>query len=70
MSTTKDDLAERVGQFQALELPGQPMMMHMGTFNLVNDLWREVSRLRELLESKIDEPGSGSPVGWGDHPHG
>jgi hypothetical protein len=41
-----DDLKERVEKFQALELPGQPMMVHMGTFNLVLDLWREVERLR------------------------
>lgn len=40
------DLETRVRQFQALELPGQPRGMHMGTSYLVSDLWREVQRLR------------------------
>ena len=43
-----DDLETRVNQFLTLELPGQPMAMHMGTMSLVNDLWREVQRLRAL----------------------
>ena len=42
-----DDLKERVQKFQTLSLPGQGMSMHMGTSYLVNDLWREVLRLRE-----------------------
>lgn len=42
-----DDLKERVDKFNAMELPGQPMMMHMGTNYLVNDLWREIERLRK-----------------------
>jgi len=41
-------LETRVNQFLTLELPGQPMAMHMGTMSLVNDLWREVQRLRAL----------------------
>lgn len=36
------ELKERVRQFQTMELPGQPMMMHMGTIYLVNDLWRAI----------------------------
>lgn len=44
----KNDLKERVEQFQMLQLPGQPMAMHMGTFSLVNDLWSEVRRLRTI----------------------
>lgn len=40
------DLKERVDKFNGLSLPGQPMAMHMGTSYLVNDLWREVQRLR------------------------
>ena len=36
------DLRERVAQFNCLELPGQPMGMHMGTSYLINDLWREL----------------------------
>ena len=47
-----DDLEKRVEQFALLVLPGQPRMMHMGTSYLVNDLWREVQRLRE--SAKID----------------
>ncbi len=42
----KDDLEKRVEQFNALELPGQPQGMHMGTMYLVGDLMREVKRLR------------------------
>jgi len=42
-----DDLEDRVKKFNSMALPGQPMMMHMGTNYLVNDLWREVTRLRE-----------------------
>ena len=42
-----DDLKERVQKFQTLSLPGQGMSMHMGPSYLVNDLWREVLRLRE-----------------------
>lgn len=48
MPTDKPSLEERVNQFNCLELPGQPMGMHMGTSYLVNDLWREVKRLRTL----------------------
>ena len=46
----KDDLKDRVEKFRALQLPGQPMGMHMGTSYLVNDLWREVQHLRGLVE--------------------
>lgn len=52
----RDDLQERVEKFQAMELPGQPIGMHMGTMYLVNDLWREVRRLRDAVSSP---PGSG-----------
>ena len=44
------ELEKRVELFRALELPGQPKMMHMGTSYLVNDLWREVQHLRSLVE--------------------
>ena len=43
------DLKTRVLQFQMMELPGQPMMMHMGTVYLVNDLDRENTRLTALV---------------------
>jgi len=51
----EEELAERVKKFNALELPGQPRTMHMGTSYLVNDLWAEVKRLRdenEYLEAR------------------
>lgn len=41
------DLNDRVTKFHLLELPGQPMGMHMGTSYLVNDLWRELQRAKE-----------------------
>jgi len=47
----KDDLQDRVEKFRAMELPGQPMGMHMGTANLVSDLWREVRHLRDLVKA-------------------
>ena len=53
-----DDLEERVRQFNCMELPGQPFGMHMGTNYLVNDLWREVQRLRERAS-----PGAHGQVG-------
>ena len=48
-----DGLQERVEKFELMQLPGQPMGMHMGTFNLVNDLWREVRRLRDIIRSCV-----------------
>ena len=49
-ASESDDLEKRVAQFHALKLPGQPVMMHMGTLYLIHDLWREVQRLRAALE--------------------
>ncbi|MCY0146158.1 hypothetical protein OEG84_24955 [Hoeflea sp. G2-23] len=49
MADAKEKLKDRVLKFQMLELPGQPMMMHMGTSYLVQDLWREVQSLRAAL---------------------
>jgi hypothetical protein len=46
----EESLEDRVNKFNALELPGQPKMMHMGTSYLVNDLWREVKQLTERLD--------------------
>lgn len=40
------NLENRVHLFNTLNLPSQPLAMHMGTYVLVNDLWREVQRLR------------------------
>jgi len=47
-----DDLAKRVNQFNMRSLPGQPMVMHMGTSYLVNDLWIEVQRLRKEVNNQ------------------
>lgn len=49
-----DELEERVRKFNSLQLPGQPMTMHMGTSYLVNDLWREVRRLRRPTPRAAD----------------
>lgn len=46
----KQDLETRVQKFNSLQLPGQPMAMHMGTSYLVEDLWKEVQRLRAELQ--------------------
>jgi hypothetical protein len=46
------DFETRVHQFITLELPGQPRMMHMGTSNLVSELWAEVKNLRSQLEAQ------------------
>jgi len=42
-----DDLHDRVNKFNMLQLPGQPMGMHMGTSYLVDDLWRELQRAKK-----------------------
>jgi hypothetical protein len=65
MSEKDDDLATRIDQFRTFSLPGQPISMHMGTSYLVNDLWREVMKLRldnanltddnDLLRKQLDE---------------
>jgi hypothetical protein len=44
-----DALLERALQFQMLELPGQPMAMHMGTSYLVRDMERAITALRADL---------------------
>lgn len=40
-----EDLIERTALFHLMQLPGQPMGMHMGTSRLVSDLLNEVRRL-------------------------
>ncbi|MBB20239.1 MAG: hypothetical protein CMP20_12370 [Rickettsiales bacterium] len=49
-----NSLDERVMQFQMLELPGQPMMMHMGTSHLVQDLHREVKQARQIITDLVE----------------
>ena len=46
-----EDLEKRTMDFKCLQLPGQPMMGHMGTNYLVNDLYQAMKMLdRENLE--------------------
>lgn len=55
--TEKPSLRERVRQFNALELPGQPMATHMGTSYLVNDLWdanKEMLAVLKQLHAILD----------------
>lgn len=54
----KMTLEERVIAFKRMELPGQPMGMHMGTSYLVDDLWREIQRLNDTLS--MTRGGSGA----------
>lgn len=46
-------LDERVFQFLCLELPGQPMMVHMGTSHLVQDLHTELKKVRKQYDDLI-----------------
>jgi hypothetical protein len=50
-----ETLKERVRAFELLALPGQPRMMHIGTANLVSDLWREVQRLGEQVKTLMNQ---------------
>ncbi len=65
------DLETRVQQFKTLSLPGQPMGMHMGTCNLVEDLWREVQRLEtenaRMRNALIDIRRWGAAYGHQEH---
>lgn len=54
-------LDERVFQFQCLELPGQPMMVHMGTSHLVHDLHAELKRVRALYEELLYQVATKHP---------
>jgi len=46
----KLSLKERVEQFHLMQLPGQPMMMHMGTSYLVQDLWSTLKNLADEID--------------------
>ena len=43
------ELKQRVQKFCAQELPEQPQMMHVGTLDLVNDLWRALDTCVQAL---------------------
>jgi hypothetical protein len=65
------ELDDRVMQFQMLELPGQPGMMHMGTCHLVQDLHRELkksqedrARLADTLRGMLEVFGDVEVDGW------
>jgi hypothetical protein len=60
VSTDNHDLDERVFQFRLMELPGQPMMMHMGTNRLVNDLHAELKRER----ARVADLEANNPKLW------
>jgi hypothetical protein len=49
-----DELEKRVEQFQCLELPGQPQIMHMGTSYLIKDLWKEIKKLHAQQPNAAD----------------
>jgi hypothetical protein len=44
-------LKERVEAFELVALPGQPMCVHLGTANLISDLWKEVQQLEEQMKA-------------------
>ena len=50
-----EELKDRVIKFKCIELPGQPMMMHMGTSYLVNDLWSALERQEKEIEAQATE---------------
>lgn len=45
------DLKKRVLQFKMMQLPDQPMIMHMGTVHLVDDLSTRITELEDALRS-------------------
>ena len=50
MTEKQEELNTRRRDFSLLQLPGQPMMMHMGTSHLIDDLWNEIVKLQEELD--------------------
>ena len=46
------DLQKRVNQFNMLQLPGQAMVMHMGTSYLIDDLWRELQTFNKRTDNE------------------
>jgi len=63
MADLTDDLEDRVMQFRAFELPGQPKSTNPATAYLVRDLWREVQRLRAIPKKTKRNPRSGETGG-------
>ena len=50
MTEKQEELNTRRRDFSLLQLPGQPMMMPMGTSRLIDDLWAEIVELQKELE--------------------
>jgi len=48
--TDRTDLPERTMKFAMLELPGKSQGTHMGTSYLVDDLWRTLKELPDLID--------------------
>ena len=48
-----DEVKNRCRKFSSLQLPGQPMGIHMGTAYLVNDLERLVDELSSLVAKNV-----------------
>lgn len=44
MDKTLTELEIKINKFKLLQLPGQPLSMHLGTLYLVNDLWTELKK--------------------------
>jgi len=42
-------LSERVDAFDLMKLPGQPKIMHLGTYRLIHDLWKLAQERNRLL---------------------
>ena len=49
-----EDALKRAEQFSLFELPGQPMMAHMGTNYLINDLVKIAKQCREFIDTPKD----------------
>jgi len=50
-------LEDRVNAFNRLQLPSQPRFIHMGTGQLIRDLWNEVQWLRFQIENLLRAHG-------------
>jgi hypothetical protein len=54
----RKDIEKRYEQFRCMELPGQPMMAHMGTNYLMNDLHAaltDAEAKRDRLQKAIED---------------
>ncbi len=38
----------KVEQFQSMQLPGQPLGMHMGTYYLMAQMWKTINDMRSI----------------------